>query len=112
VAVADYVHIFDDGQKQVARIFVSDDADTVLTTYRVDTGSFPSTEQGLAALVAAPENVAHWNGPYLKSAATPLDPWQHAYHYAYPGTHNPKGYDIWSIGPDGVNGTADDIGNW
>lgn len=112
VAVANYVPIYTNGQTQAARIFVTDGVDTVLTSYRVDTGNFPTTEQGLSALLVVPENVVHWNGPYFKNPTLPLDPWQHAYHYAYPGVHNPKGYDVWSDGPDGLTGTTDDIGNW
>lgn len=112
VAVANYSKIYVSGQIAATKTFVNDDVDTPLMDYRLNTQSFPTTEQGLRALIAAPDNVAGWNGPYLKTAAVPLDPWGHEYHYVFPGTHNPTGYDCWSDGPDGVSGTADDIGNW
>lgn len=83
--------------------------------YMQDMNTFPSTEQGLVALLEAPsdvENTKNWNGPYVESV--PKDPWDHEYQYAYPGTHNEKKDmpDIWSVGPDGEDGTDDDIGNW
>jgi general secretion pathway protein G len=83
--------------------------------YMQDMNTFPTTEQGLVALLEAPsdvENSKSWNGPYVESV--PKDPWGHDYQYAYPGTHNEKKDmpDIWSLGPDGEDGTDDDIGNW
>ncbi len=87
---------------------------TPLDTYEMSIGSYPTTAQGLEALRAQPADLANpakWDGPYLKSEVR-LDPWDHPYQYASPGTHNPDGYDVWSYGPDGANGTEDDIGNW
>lgn len=73
-----------------------------LDTYRLDVGRYPSTEEGLNALLAAPPAAAgKWNGPYLKKGV-PLDPWGHAYQYRAPGT---KGeYDVISLGKDGQPG--------
>ena len=73
-----------------------------LDTYRLDVGRYPTTEEGLAALLVAPPAAGtRWNGPYLKKAV-PLDPWGHAYQYRAPGT---KGeYDIVSLGKDGQPG--------
>jgi general secretion pathway protein G len=73
-----------------------------LDTYRLDVGKYPSTEEGLAALLAAPATGgAKWNGPYLKKGV-PLDPWGHAYSYRAPGA---KGdFDIISLGKDGQPG--------
>jgi general secretion pathway protein G len=73
-----------------------------LDTYRLDVGHYPSTEEGLVALMTAPPNAAgKWNGPYLKKGI-PLDPWGHAYQYRSPGT---KGeYEIVSTGKDGQPG--------
>jgi general secretion pathway protein G len=87
---------------------------SALRQYEFSINSCPTTAQGLAALRNAPAdllNPAKWDGPYLESEV-PLDPWDHPYQYASPGTHNPDGYDVWSDGPDGANGTEDDIGNW
>ena len=83
-----------------------------LDTYRLDLGHYPSSEEGLAALLVAPAGGAtKWNGPYLKKAL-PLDPWGHPYLYRSPGA---KGeYEIVSLGRDGQpGGSADaaDIGN-
>ncbi|MFZ4878031.1 type II secretion system major pseudopilin GspG [Janthinobacterium sp. Mn2066] len=73
-----------------------------LDTYRLDVGRYPNTEEGLAALLAAPPAAGtKWNGPYLKKAV-PLDPWGHPYQYRAPGT---KGeYEIISLGKDGQPG--------
>ena len=73
-----------------------------LDTYRLDVGRYPTTEEGLAALLVAPPAAGtRWNGPYLKKAV-PLDPWGHAYQYRAPGS---KGeYDIVSMGKDGQPG--------
>jgi general secretion pathway protein G len=87
---------------------------TPLQAYYLDMNSYPSTQQGLKALREAPAdlpNPAKWQGPYLDTQ-TPLDPWDRPYQYESPGRHNPDGYDVWSLGPDGQDGTADDIGNW
>jgi general secretion pathway protein G len=83
---------------------------TALAAYEVDTGSYPSTQQGLRALVVQPSDVSGWRGPYLESDI-PLDPWQQPYVYEYPGKLNPSGFDIISGGPDKQLGTADDIIN-
>jgi len=75
-----------------------------LDTYRLDVGRYPSTEEGLNALMSAPPTAAaKWNGPYLKKGV-PADPWGHAYQYRAPGT---KGeYEIVSLGKDGQPGGA------
>jgi general secretion pathway protein G len=87
--------------------------DKALGTYRLDTGHYPSTEQGLKALVERPADEPKWSGPYL-SKALPSDPWGHPYLYRQPGdqTHD---YDLLSYGKDGQRGgTAEnaDISVW
>lgn len=72
-----------------------------LDQYRLDVGRFPTSEQGLAALMAAPDGNKKWNGPYL-SKEVPLDPWGNAYHYRSPGQK--REYEILSYGKDGVPG--------
>ena len=113
VAIGNLGGIFSGQQEKVARIFVKQTAKVGLEPYRLDVGNYPSTEQGLEALMSPPEGVkSKWNGPYLEEI--PLDPWGNPYQYKYPGSKNvngPRGYDIWSLGPDGKQG-ADDIGNW
>jgi len=112
VAVVNLTGVVTTGQENAAKLFVTDGVDAPLMNYRLDTGSFPTTAQGLLALVEAPEGVVNWKGPYLKAGAKLQDPFGTDYNYAYPGTHNPKGYDCWSAGVDKTSGTADDIGNW
>ncbi len=84
--------------------------DGALDLFEQDTGHYPSSDEGLAALVTPPGNTQNWHGPYIKKGV-PVDPWQHPYQYQYPGTHNVNGPDLWSFGPDGREGT-DDITNW
>jgi general secretion pathway protein G len=83
-----------------------------LDQYRIDTGHYPSTENGMAALNVAPANEPKWQGPYLKKKV-PNDPWDHPYIYKAPGEHGD--YDLISLGNDGVaggTGEAADINNW
>jgi general secretion pathway protein G len=83
-----------------------------LDQYRLDSGHYPTTEQGLQALMAKPTDEAKWDGPYLKKGV-PLDPWGTAYIYKRPGAHGE--YDIISLGKDGApGGTGEnaDLGSW
>ena len=83
-----------------------------LDQYRLDTGHYPTIEQGLAALMAPPPNEAKWDGPYLKKAVPP-DPWGKPYNYRFPGDHGD--YDIYSYGKDGQPGGSRenaDINSW
>jgi len=82
-----------------------------LDTFEVDCGRYPTTEEGLKALVEQPSNADGWHDPYLKRGV-PSDPWENAYLYRCPGQHNPSGYDLYSFGPDGQDGGGDDIDNW
>lgn len=85
-----------------------------LDQYRLDTGHYPSTQDGLAALTVKPSAETNWNGPYLKKTAPP-DPWGMPYQYRFPGTHNADDYDLSSFGPDKAPGGEKDnadIGNW
>ena len=88
--------------------------ETALEAYRINIGSFPTTSQGLDALQNAPTdlpNPAKWAGPYLKKGV-PADPWGQSFQYASPGSNNADAPDIWSLGADGQDGTADDVTNW
>ena len=83
-----------------------------LDTYRLDVGQYPSTEQGLGALLVRPQGSVRWNGPYLQKAAPP-DPWGRLYQYRSPGEHGD--YDLYSFGRDGQvggSGDAGDITSW
>jgi general secretion pathway protein G len=82
-----------------------------LDMFEIDTGRFPTSQEGLKALVDEPGNVQDWRGPYIKRGV-PTDPWGNEYVYRYPGEHNETGYDLYSFGPDGQSGNEDDIDNW
>lgn len=73
-----------------------------LQTYRLDVGSYPTTEQGLAALMTNPGNVQNWQGPYLEDEL-PKDPWGRAYVYKAP-VDNLQGFALYSLGADGKPG--------
>jgi general secretion pathway protein G len=77
---------------------------TVLDIYKLDVGSYPTTEQGLEALLARPPDVAHWNGPYLKGSKLPEDPWGHPFLYRSPSERPGYEYDLYSLGPTGRPG--------
>ena len=84
-----------------------------LDLYRLEVGRYPSSDEGLQALVEAPPGVTRWNGPYLKKATVPKDPWGNDYHYQLPGDHGT--FDIYSLGADnaeGGEGENQDIVSW
>lgn len=86
--------------------------EVALDAFEIDLGRYPTTVEGLQALVVQPaSNSTGWQQPYL-SKDIPLDPWGGEYIYRYPGQHNQDGYDLYSYGPDGKLGGDDDIANW
>ncbi len=88
------------------------DLEQAAEMYKLDVGRYPSTQEGLEALVNKPSNATGWNGPYLKSDV-PLDPWNREYHYKYPGDRGEV--DIFSYGQNGSpggEGEDADVGNW
>ncbi|MRR51416.1 MAG: type II secretion system protein GspG [Rhodocyclaceae bacterium] len=96
---------------KVARAQI-DAFEKALEAYRLDVGRYPTTEQGLSALMTQPPGATKWRGPYLKKALPP-DPWGNPYLYKQPGTHGE--IDILSLGRDGKpggQGDDADIGNW
>ena len=93
-----------------------DSLETALKLYHVDNRNYPSTEEGLQALLSKPsdENRAKsWDGPYLDEDTVPADPWGNAYTYQYPPAHGSRDIpNIASKGKDGQENTEDDIKNW
>jgi general secretion pathway protein G len=86
---------------------------TALELYKVDIGRYPSTSEGLKALVVSPPGVTSWNGPYLTKKDVPNDPWGKPYSYRSPGQHG--AFDISSLGADnqqGGDGENQDINSW
>lgn len=99
------------GQAEDARIKITASQvaslSSALQAYNVDhNGKFPTTDQGLDALLERGEK-----GPYLQSPQLPKDGWENSFRYMIPGEKGVN-YDLWSPGPDGISGTPDDIGNW
>jgi general secretion pathway protein G len=89
------------------------DLEATLDLYRLEMGNYPSTDQGLEALVKQPGNAPNWNGPYLKKKDVPKDPWGREYNYRAPGQHG--AVDIWSLGADnrdGGEGEDKDVTSW
>lgn len=83
-----------------------------INRYHQQVGRYPRELREIVAPDETSEQTADWRGPYLNNPDLLRDPWGQSYEYVTPGGHNPEGYDLWSIGADGVSGTADDIGNW
>jgi len=88
--------------------------ESALERFNIHMDRFPTTEEGLKALVEAPPGSEQkWRGPYIKLLRP--DPWNNPFQYRYPGTHRSTGFDLWSRGADGVDGgekEGADIGNW
>jgi general secretion pathway protein G len=112
LAVSNIDKIFGDAKASTAELFVKESMKIPLTTYRINMGDFPSTAEGLQALVSPPSGKAdRWKGPYLQDGKLPKDPWGRDYQYRYPGTHNKTSYDLYSFGPEGQENDKV-IGNW
>ena len=97
----------------VAEADINANIGLALKLYKLDNGRYPTTSQGLKALLQKPTSSpipTNWNGPYLEKEA--LDPWNNAYQYKNPGAHNKDNYDLYSMGTDGTEGTEDDVKNW
>lgn len=80
-----------------------------LLRFKTDVGRFPLTNEGLEVLRFNQSELPGWGGPYVQHI--PSDPWGNRFQYRSPGIHNPESYDLWSLGPDGLE-SSDDIGNW
>ena len=84
-----------------------------LDLFHLEVGRYPTTEEGLKALVEQPAGISTWHGPYLKKKTIPNDPWGNAYHYRSPGEQNV--YDLFSLGNDnmeGGDGNDADVVSW
>jgi general secretion pathway protein G len=82
---------------------------TALKLYELDNGEFPSSSDGLGALLSNTGSASSWRGPYLEKK--PVDPWGREYKYKSPGEHRTADYDLYSLGKDGVE-SNDDVNNW
>ncbi len=93
---------------QAAAADINSNIATALKMYELDNGIFPTTEEGLNALLVKPSSARNWPGQYLEKQ--PIDPWGRLYQYRSPGTHRPD-YDLFSLGRDGQE-SSDDVKNW
>jgi general secretion pathway protein G len=105
------------GQSKRAKVIAAQtqiaDFGTALDTFEIAVGRYPTTIEGMLALIQQPTSDAvDWQGPYLSRNNVPLDPLGNEYQYRCPGQYNPDGYDLYSFGPDGKLGGDDDITNW
>jgi general secretion pathway protein G len=101
-----------DSKSKAARVQV-EDLSAALDMYKLDVGKYPSSDQGLIALVEKPAIGKRWNGPYLRKSKVPKDPWVQEYSYASPGEHGR--FDLYSYGADGKEGGEgedQDINSW
>ncbi len=96
------------GRVAAAKADISVNIATALKIYELDNGAFPSTEEGLGALLNPPSSAINWTGPYIEKKA--LDPWGREYQYKSPGQHR-SDYDLYSFGRDGRE-SEDDVNNW
>jgi general secretion pathway protein G len=103
LAVPAVIRQFGGAKLKVAKLNI-EQLESNLDLYKLDVGSYPTTEQGLQALVERPTGVTVWNGPYLKGAKLQLDPWNHPYIYREPSTRRGHDYDLCSGGANGVTG--------
>ncbi len=92
------------GKKEIAKIQIKD-LENALGLYRFDVGRYPTTAEGLQALIDSP-GTQNWAGPYVNKKTLPKDPWGREYQYRSPGQHGD--YDLWSLGADGAEGGESD----
>ncbi|HTT85178.1 MAG TPA: type II secretion system major pseudopilin GspG [Rhizomicrobium sp.] len=113
VATPMVLHYLDSAKVSTAKTEVSN-LSAGLDLFKYDVGRYPTTEEGLEALISAPEGVENWNGPYIKKTTKLNDPWGHPYNYRYPGTHGGE-FDLYSYGAHPDEAKADEkppIANW
>ena len=102
------------GQSDKARIDTTktqiEQLSAALDMYRLEIGRYPNSSEGLDALIQAPSGAERWKGPYLKKKELPKDAWGNEFQYRSPGENGP--FDIISQGPDGQEGSEDDVVSW
>ncbi len=101
-----------ESKTKTARLQIEDLA-AALDLYRLEVGRYPSTEEGLTALVEKPADAKNWAGPYLRKRQVPTDPWGNEYSYRFPGENGP--FDLYTLGmdnADGGEGESQDVVSW
>ena len=102
------IDFFSRSKADIARLQI-DQLGSSLDLFRLDVGRYPTTQEGLAGLVARPASVAQWRGPYLKGTSLPADPWGRPYQYRSPGGEG-RAYDLFSLGEAGTAAEGRPIG--
>jgi general secretion pathway protein G len=97
------LHQFGGAKQKIAQQSVERIAG-ILDIYKLDVGHYPTTEQGLQALITQPANESRWNGPYVKGDKVPEDPWGRPFLYRVPSQRPNHDYDLYSLGADGQPG--------
>jgi len=111
IAVPIFTGVGEDANKKAAKAQIQL-FESAIDMFHFSTKQYPTA---LDELINPPSNATtakRWTGPYLKENEGLVDPWDNPYKFDAKGKKNPNGYDVWSLGPDGQNGTEDDIGNW
>lgn len=112
VVVVNAGAIFGQKKEELTQMKIKSSLSAPLFKYMTDTGSYPTTDQGLKSLLVKPANdKGRWRGPYVEGEESLLDAWQREFKYRFPGTGNVGGYDLYSLGADGTE-SGDDIRNW
>lgn len=93
------------GKAEIAKLQI-DQLEGALGLFRFDVGRYPTSSEGLQALIENNAGIPNWSGPYLDKKTLPKDPWRRDYQYRSPGQHSD--YDLWSVGADGVEGGEGD----
>lgn len=112
IATPAVIHYLDSAKNSTAKTEVAN-LSAGLDLFKLDVGRYPTTEEGLKALVTAPPTAENWNGPYVKKTSEIDDPWGHPYNYKSPGQHGE--FDLYSYGAKGEGGDAGvkpQIANW
>ncbi|MDP8218977.1 MAG: type II secretion system major pseudopilin GspG [Candidatus Theseobacter exili] len=115
INIPSFINRQDKAKTVLSKTEIETNLKIALDLYELDNGSYPTTQQGLRALLKKPVVTpipADWRGPYCNEEDFIRDPWGKPYNYSCPGKHNKTRYDLSSNGPDGQSGTNDDITNW
>ena len=111
IAVPMYSGIGEGANKKAAATQVSL-FKSAIDAYQITVTQLPTSLDDLIKPPSDARAAKHWDGPYVETNKVFVDPWNNPYQYTAKGTHNQGSFDVWSFGPDGQNGTDDDIGNW
>jgi general secretion pathway protein G len=115
LVVPNFFGASEDARIRLSKALIESGINGTLDLYRLHMGQYPTTDEGLAALVERPDDdelAEKWAGPYVKDGSKIKDAWGHDLIYESPGQYNENSYDLSSPGPDGQEGTDDDITNW